>query len=124
MAILRDPICAEGGYFGQFWACPNFGKNYRFWPKNRHFSSDFAEILGIDKKKLNTSYVNFLGHLGHFLAKYDNFWHFWLILTILTIFGLLAYIPLTLSAITPEPLVHFENFWHFGNRIPLAMCQN
>ena len=61
-------------------------KNDRFWPKKGHFSADFAEILGIDENYLNTCYVNILGHLGHFLAKYGHFCSF------LAHFGLYNYI--------------------------------
>ena len=61
-------------------------KNAIFWPKIGHRSADFAEILGIDKNHLNTSYVKILGYLGHFLAKYGHFWSF------LAHFGLYNYI--------------------------------
>ena len=76
--------------------------------------ADFAEILGIDKNPLNTSYVKILGHLGHFLAKYGNF------LSFLAHFGLYNYIgenagrasypvifPLAFTAISSEPLNAF-----------------
>ena len=95
-------------------------KNDPFWPKIGYRSADFAEILGIDKNHLNTSYVKFLGHLGHFLAKYGHFWSF------LAHFGLYKYIgeyagrasipvilPLAFTAITSEPLVRFRKVWAF-----------
>ena len=51
-----------------------------FWPKNGHFLVDFAEILGINKNHLNTSYVKILGHLGHFWQNMAIFFNFWPIL--------------------------------------------
>ena len=60
-------------------------KNYHFWSKKGHFSADFAEILGIDEKHVNTSYVKILGHLGHYLAKITIFGHFWPILAYIII---------------------------------------
>ena len=48
-------------------------KKLPFLAKKLAFFADFAEILGIDKNHLNTSYVRILGHLGPFLAKYGNF---------------------------------------------------
>ena len=100
--------------------CPNFGKKYRFWPKNGHCSADFAEILGIDKNHLNTSYVKILGHLGLFFGKIWPFLViFWPILAYNYIgenAGRASYcvkLRLAFTAISSEPLNRFSKCWPF-----------
>ena len=63
-------LSLEFFFFNTFF---KIAKNDRFWQKKGHFLADFAEILGIDEKHVNTSYVKILGHLGHYLAKYYHF---------------------------------------------------
>ena len=48
-------------------------KNAVFWPKKGKKWAKFFKILEFDKSPINTSYVQILGHLDHFLLKYDNF---------------------------------------------------
>ena len=118
-SISLEQVQFSAYFFFQL-ACLNFGKNYRFWQKNGHFSADFAEILGIHKNHLNTSYVKIVGHLGHFLAKYDHFRSF------LAHFGLYNYIGenagrasyrvilrLAFTTISSEPLNRFSKCWAF-----------
>ena len=51
-------------------------KNAVFRPINDEKQAKFFKILEFDKNHINASYLQILGHLDHFLAKYDNFWPF------------------------------------------------
>ena len=96
----QDHLYQKLGHFGQNWRRSIFFRaklGYQFFcrvskkyavfrPKIGKFSAKFPKILQINKNHLNTSYVKILGHLGHFLAKYDHFWSF------LAHFGLYNYI--------------------------------
>ena len=47
-----------------------------FWQKNRQFFTNFAKILGIDKKPTNTLCVQILAQLDHFQSFFCHFLHF------------------------------------------------
>ena len=91
-------------------------KNAVFLPKIDQKLAKFFKIVEINKNTINAYYISILDHLNHFWGKYSHFPHFW------AHFGLYNYIgkcwpsiiyPLTLSVISPEPLVRFRKFWAF-----------
>ena len=79
-AIFQGGVAISAEVFF-FKFLPSQQKKRVFCPKIGQFSTKNFKILGINKNHLNTSYVKFLGHFGHFWPFFGHFrpflGHFW-----------------------------------------------
>ena len=98
-------------------------KNVVFRPKIGTFFTKFAKILQINTKHLNTSYVEIVGHLGHFWVLLGHFWSFfvifWPLLAYIIILGKGWLSLISLSRLRSKLLnrsTNFQNVGHFGKR--------
>ena len=86
-----------------------------FFPKIGQFSTKNFKILGINKNHLNTSYVNFLGHFGHFWSFFGHFRPFFGPFLALFIYKGMCWLgvipPLTLSSTAFEPFGGARSSW-------------